>query len=857
MSFVFPILLGGLVLVGVPVLLHLIMRQKPKVLRFPAFRFLVQRSKKNLRKLRLRHLLLLALRMLILAVICFALAAPRLVESGLNLSTDRPVAAIFLFDTSPSMEYQSSDKASRLDEARKRGLEMLAELPEGSRVAILDSAEPVASRGEWLESAARARTRIGELKPRPDSAAVTTRLADAFRMFADLAGRRDDEAVKDLPRLLCVFSDRTRACWETGRTPALYDSADQVPPTLPGLQRAGDGIPNLIEELREVRKLLPPRPGEDYPEQALIDALGKLRDAIPSTADDLGNDSLAKSMTLARRPARVLLGLLKKREDKKDDPAAAYRKQLTRSLEGLLGNLRGYHGLFIDVGVEKPADLAITDIDFPRNPDGQPRTFFGGDEKILVQARIQATGQDYNSTLSCRVGKKSYQQPVIIKAGERQAVPFEIDAGELKLPPGPHQLELELKPADLLAFNNVRYATFAVREPRRVLILADDREQAKYFSQALSALRFTNVVNTGAIKEADLERYQAVYLFEKAKPDAALWKTLADFVAHGGGLGIVPGGKETQAASYNDEAAAAVMPARLAKIIDHGDIRKNRGSIWNLEDETIFQHPMLKWFRKWKDEGWDVVRSPRYAHAYWETTPLADRGAVLVKYGDDKARPALLERIAPPDKKRVGKVLLFTTTLSPRTPPWNDYLDSTSSFYVVIAGLATQYLVGDTDEASFNFLSGQGSPVVALPLSPRFPGYTLHGPDIMEPIAVADGQNQVAVKQAAVPGNYALEGADGDGSGKTVARFSVNIAGGESDLERVPTAEIDPLLGADSVVPVQRAVNIRAALQGHFSQPIELFPFLMILLLIFLALENLLGNKFYRKEEPAPETSPR
>ncbi|MBM4073093.1 MAG: VWA domain-containing protein [Planctomycetes bacterium] len=851
MTFVFPVLLGGLVLVGVPVLLHLIMRQKPKVLRFPAFRFLVQRSKKNLRKLRLRHLLLLALRMFILALICLALAAPRLVESGLNLSTDRPVAAIFLFDTSASMDYQSSDKASRLNEAKKRGLEMLAELPEGSRIAILDSAETVASRGDWLASASRARTRIGELKPRPDSASVTTRLADAFRMFADLASRRDEEAVKDLPRLLCVFSDRTRACWEAGRLPGLHDAADQVPPTLPGLQRAGDGIPNLTEQLRELRKQLPPRPGEDYPEQALIDSLGKLRDAIPATAEDLGNETLAKKMTLARRPARTLLGLLDKREDKKDDVAVAYRKALTESLEGLLGNLRGYHGLFIDVGVDKPADLAITDIDFPRNPDGQPRTFFGGDEKILIQARVQATGQGYNSTLTCRIGKKTYQQPVVIKAGERQAVPFEIDAGELKLTPGPHQLELELKPPDLLTFNNVRYATFAVREPRRVLILADDREQAKYFSQALSALRYTNVVKSGAIKQTDLEPYQAVYLFEMAKPEAALWKTLADFVARGGGLGIIPGGKETQVASYNDAAASAVMPARLAKIIDHGDVRKNRGSIWNLEDDTIFQHPMLKWFRKWKDEGWDVVRSPRFAHAYWEAAPFPDRGAALVKYGDDKARPALLERLAPADKKRVGKVLLFTTTLSPRSPPWNAYLDSTSSFYVVLAGLATQYLVGDTDEANLNFLSGQGAPTVALPLSPRFPGYTLQGPDILEPVAVADGQNQLAIKQAAVPGNYALDGTDGGGRGKTVARFSVNIPGGESDLERVPPAEIDSLLGTGSVVPVQRAVNIRDALQGHFSQPVELFPFLMVLLLLILALENLLGNKFYRKEEPA------
>jgi hypothetical protein len=151
-----------------------------------------------------------------------------------------------------------------------------------------------------------------------------------------------------------------------------------------------------------------------------------------------------------------------------------------------------------------------------------------------------------------------------------------------------------------------------------------------------------------------------------------------------------------------------------------------------------------------------------------------------------------------------------------------------------------------------NFLSGQGSPTVALPLSPRFPGYTLHGPDVMEPIAPSDGQNQVVLKQAAMPGNYVLEGTDGDGRGKPVARFSVNIPGGESDLDRVPPAEIDALLGIGSVVPAQRAVNIRAALQGHFSQPIELFPFLMVLLLLVLALENLLGNKFYRKEEPAP-----
>jgi hypothetical protein len=108
MTLVFPIVLGGLVLAGIPVLLHLIMRQKPKTLAFPAFRFLLERRRTNARKLQLRHLVLLALRMLLIVLICLALGRPRLFHQGLRLSSERPVAAVLVFDTSPSMEYRTS-----------------------------------------------------------------------------------------------------------------------------------------------------------------------------------------------------------------------------------------------------------------------------------------------------------------------------------------------------------------------------------------------------------------------------------------------------------------------------------------------------------------------------------------------------------------------------------------------------------------------------------------------------------------------------------------------------------------------------------------------------------------------------
>src|SRR5438093_12106914 len=124
MTFVHPFLLGGLLLVGIPVLIHLIMQQKPKRLPFPAFRFLLQRHRTNQRRLRLRHLLLLALRILLIAAICLAIARPKLFDIGL----DGPVTAVLIFDTSPSMEYKTSDGKTRLDEAKKRGLEFLDQL---------------------------------------------------------------------------------------------------------------------------------------------------------------------------------------------------------------------------------------------------------------------------------------------------------------------------------------------------------------------------------------------------------------------------------------------------------------------------------------------------------------------------------------------------------------------------------------------------------------------------------------------------------------------------------------------------------------------------------------------------------
>src|SRR5262249_46579911 len=155
---------------------------KPKHVLFPALRFLRQRQRTTRRRLRLRHLLLLLLRIGVVLLICLALARPRLFSERLNLSSDTPVAAVLLFDTSPSMQYTVAGK-SRLDEARQRAAEMLDELPEASRVAVLDSAE---LGGEWVP-VARARELLDKLQIRPANSPVTRQIAQAYRLFETLS----------------------------------------------------------------------------------------------------------------------------------------------------------------------------------------------------------------------------------------------------------------------------------------------------------------------------------------------------------------------------------------------------------------------------------------------------------------------------------------------------------------------------------------------------------------------------------------------------------------------------------------------------------------------------------------------
>jgi hypothetical protein len=193
----------GAALLLAPIILHLLFRQKPKRVPFPALRLIQQRKRKLIRKLQLRHLLLLALRLLLLGGVILALGRPTITGGSRLLPRGSPIAAILVFDTSASMSYQLEGQ-TRLQKAQSLATEYLRQLPEGSKVAVVDSAEIRIQFRDRKE----AQVIVDSLRIRYHNRPVLLAVREVLRRV-----RQPDDKWPDMPLVICIFSDRTAASW--------------------------------------------------------------------------------------------------------------------------------------------------------------------------------------------------------------------------------------------------------------------------------------------------------------------------------------------------------------------------------------------------------------------------------------------------------------------------------------------------------------------------------------------------------------------------------------------------------------------------------------------------------------------
>src|SRR6059036_1536403 len=118
MAFLTPFFLLGLSAIAIPVLIHLIQREKKRVIEFPSLMFVRRIPYQSVRRRRIRHWALLLLRAAAIALIVAAFARPFLPHSAAaNAVTGGSREVVILLDQSASMGY--ADHWARAQDAAR------------------------------------------------------------------------------------------------------------------------------------------------------------------------------------------------------------------------------------------------------------------------------------------------------------------------------------------------------------------------------------------------------------------------------------------------------------------------------------------------------------------------------------------------------------------------------------------------------------------------------------------------------------------------------------------------------------------------------------------------------------------
>jgi hypothetical protein len=201
MSFLTPLFFVALGALAIPVFLHLIQKERRNVVQFPSLMFLKRIPYQSVQRRRIRHWLLLMMRLAALALIVLAFARPffrRTDLSAAGASGAREV--VVLLDRSYSMGY--GDHWQRALGAARSAIDGLSATDRGSVVLFASSAE-VAVRS--TADRGRLQAALASLEP----TAGATRFGPALKLAGSIVGE------SGLPRReVILVSDFQRAGWQ-------------------------------------------------------------------------------------------------------------------------------------------------------------------------------------------------------------------------------------------------------------------------------------------------------------------------------------------------------------------------------------------------------------------------------------------------------------------------------------------------------------------------------------------------------------------------------------------------------------------------------------------------------------------
>jgi hypothetical protein len=198
MNFLNPLFFVGALAAAVPILLHLIRREHARKLEFPTLMFLRKISKKTIRYQKLRHLLLLLLRVLALLLIVLAFARPYRQSAQAPAAIGRvTIAHVILIDNSMSMGYQD-----RWDRAKAAASDIVRSSGPGDKFAVLEFSDKTTALTQLTANSSEALDRVKsgvELSDQPTRYAQALRAAEKFAIDSG-TGKRIIHLISDFQK---------------------------------------------------------------------------------------------------------------------------------------------------------------------------------------------------------------------------------------------------------------------------------------------------------------------------------------------------------------------------------------------------------------------------------------------------------------------------------------------------------------------------------------------------------------------------------------------------------------------------------------------------------------------------------
>jgi len=208
---------------AIPVVLHMINRQRAKELPFSTLRFLRISVEKTRRRRRIQDVLLMLLRMAVLLLIAFGLARPTLTSLKSLLGGGASSAVAIILDNSASMGTIDNDRM-RFDTAVGAALQIMDDLHDGDRVALYLTGGPhFPELGKLDRTHEKVRQILNQCAVSYERADLAVKVHDARKLLV-----KSDAPNKEI----FVISDLQELSWEglkkEQETPAQEDAEKSV-----------------------------------------------------------------------------------------------------------------------------------------------------------------------------------------------------------------------------------------------------------------------------------------------------------------------------------------------------------------------------------------------------------------------------------------------------------------------------------------------------------------------------------------------------------------------------------------------------------------------------------------------------